>query len=122
MQYFSELPFGETPVPLADTEIPENFAPTAFVNEVGTPDVFESFLYVAGPAPQTPANSNFYNGVSDGRLNVPEPTTIAVLATALLLLAALSRCDKTRRFKISRQLLSMLLPPARPDANIGTPW
>jgi hypothetical protein len=90
VQYFSDLPFGETPIPLADTGLPADFAPTAFVDETGTPDVFESFLYAAGPTPHTPTNSNFYNGVSDGR--IPEPATMVLLGTALLgFVAALRR-------------------------------
>jgi hypothetical protein len=45
MQYFSEPPFGETPVPLADTGFPADFAPTAFINETGTPVLIRE-LYV----------------------------------------------------------------------------
>jgi hypothetical protein len=90
-QYSSDLPLGEVEaaIPLADTGFPADFAPTAFINETGTPDVLETFLYVAGPMPQTPANSNFYNGVSDGR--IPEPATIALLCAALFGLGAARR-------------------------------
>lgn len=93
MQYFSDPAFGETPSPLADTDFPAdfNFSTSARVAETGTPDVFESVLYVAGPTPHTPANSNFYNGVSDGRLGIPEPATIALLGTALFGLGAALR-------------------------------
>jgi hypothetical protein len=99
VQLFSEPPFGETPVPAADTGPPPDFSPTDFVGEIGTPDVFESFLYAAGPTPHTPPNSNFYNGVSDGRLGVPEPATIVLLGTALLSLGAAFRrgCSRTKR-------------------------
>jgi hypothetical protein len=89
LQYFSDLPFGETPLPLADTGFPADFEPTVFVDEIGTPDVFESFVYVAGATPHTPANSNFYNGVSDGR--IPEPATLVLLGTALVGLVAARR-------------------------------
>jgi len=90
MQYFSDLTFGETPTPLADTGFPADFdfSTSERVAETGTPDVFESFLYAAGLTPHTPANSNFYNGVSDGRLGVPEPATITLLGTALFGLGA----------------------------------
>jgi hypothetical protein len=91
MQYFSDLPFGETPVPLADTGFPSDFAPSVFVNEIGTLDVFESFLYAAGPTPHAPTNSNFFDGVSDGRLGVPEPASMVLLGTALLVLGATLR-------------------------------
>jgi hypothetical protein len=93
MQYFSDLPFGETPTPLADTGFPADFdfLTSARAAETGTPDVFESFLYAAGPTPHTQANSNFYNGVSDGRLGVPEPASITLLGAALLGIGAALR-------------------------------
>lgn len=84
MQYFSELPAGETPIPLADTGFPANFS-FGFIgaNETGTPDVQETFLYIAG--------ANSYFGVSDGRLAVPEPASITLLGAALVGLGAALR-------------------------------
>jgi hypothetical protein len=76
---------------LADSGPPPNFS-VAFIgaNETGPEDVFESFRYAAGPGPL--ATTNFYNGVSDGR--IPEPASLAILAVSLLGMGAYRRFRK----------------------------
>jgi hypothetical protein len=73
MQYFSD---PTTPNP-ADTGFPSNFS-FSFkgATETGPEDVQETFLYTPG--------GNSYSGVSDGRLAVPEPASIALFGTALI--------------------------------------
>jgi hypothetical protein len=71
---------------LADNRLlpPFGFNPTVTVAEAGTVGLFETFLYVQGPGPA--ATTDFYVGVSDGR--IPEPPTMAMLGAALLGLGA----------------------------------
>jgi hypothetical protein len=82
IQFFSDRSSGDPADSLADTGLPSNFAPAAFVDETGMPEIFESFRYAAGPGPN--AFTNFFNGVSDGRLGIPEPATMVLFGTALL--------------------------------------
>jgi hypothetical protein len=86
MQYWSDPAEA-----LADTGPPPNFSVAHIgANETGPEDVFESFRYAAGPGPF--ATTNFYNGVSDGR--IPEPASLAILAVSLLGMGAYRRFRK----------------------------
>jgi hypothetical protein len=77
MQYFSDA--GDHF--LADTGFPSNFNfGFAGATEGGIENVQETFTFVAGSG--NPAFTNFYNGVSDGSLSVPEPTSLAILGAA----------------------------------------
>jgi hypothetical protein len=76
MRYYSDREANEA-LDLADSGLPSNFNAGAFVSEVG-PEGNNGFMFVAGSG--NPLITNFYVGISD----VPEPATIALLATGII--------------------------------------
>ncbi len=77
VHFYSDREPGLPPVPVpttnADTGFPSYFTPTVFIDEVGA-EGNNGFQYVGGPG--NPADSNFYNGISDRA--VPEPSSIVL--------------------------------------------
>jgi hypothetical protein len=85
-RYYSDRVLDEV-LDLADSGLPSDFFAGVTVSEVGA-EGNNGFTYDAGGT-GNPATDNFYVGVSDAPVPpVPEPVTIALLATALLGLAA----------------------------------
>jgi hypothetical protein len=76
MIFYSDL--DDADLALADTGFPSNLDLSSIsVNETG-PEGANGFSF---------GTPNVYNGISDGRLAVPEPATIPLLSTALLAVA-----------------------------------